>query len=350
MRIAQVAPLLEPVPPPLYGGAERVVSWLTEELVSAGHEVVLYASPGSRTSAELVPVGPGPLSPEGWSEALPATLQLVERVMRDARRYDVVHFHLPWVHFPFVRRERLVHLTTVHGPLAPEHGPALEEYRELPLVALSQGQVEAAPAANWIGVVPPGVPLDQHRPRSLPGEHLLFLGRISPEKRIDRAIATALAAGVPLKVAARVPPTDRSYFDRVVVPMLAAAGEMVEFLGEVGGERKDELLGGARALLVPSDAPEASGMAVVEALACGTPVVAWRQSAVAELVLPGETGFVVEDLDRAVAAVRSAAGLDRGACRAWFEARYTAARMAASYVELYERLVGLIPARRVARR
>ncbi|HUM03266.1 MAG TPA: glycosyltransferase family 4 protein [Thermoanaerobaculia bacterium] len=341
MRIAQVAPLYESVPPMLYGGTERVVSYLTEELVKLGHEVTLFASGDSVTRAHLVPACPRALWRDAsCRETLPHHVRLMELVFHDPSRFDLVHFHSDYLHFPLLRRNPFPNVTTVHGALhAPDLGPVLEEYRELPLVSISDAQRRPLPDANWQATVPHGLPRDLYTFSQRPGDYLAFLGRISPEKRLDRAIAIAERAGMKLKVAAKVYAEEAGYFRTEIEPLLRTFRSFVEYVGEIGGRDKDEFLGNARALLFPIDWAEPFGLVMIEALACGTPVIAWRNGSVPEVLEDGVTGFVVEGVDEAVRAVARIPALDRRACRKAFEARFDAARMARRYVEIYRRLL-----------
>ncbi len=336
LRIAQVAPLHESVPPKLYGGTERVVSYLTEELVRQGHSVTLFASGDSVTTAELVPV---------WHRALrmdprcpdPMALHLVmiEEVARRAASFDVLHFHTDAVHLPFARRHPATVLTTLHGRLDICGLDALyREFRELPLVSISNAQRRPLAWANWVGTVYHGVPPELHRSSFSPGKYLAFIGRISPEKRLDRAIAIAQRTGIPLKIAAKVDRYDRDYFTVEIEPLIR--GPLIEYVGEIGDAEKSEFLGGALALLFPIDWPEPFGLAMIEAMACGTPVIAFRCGSVPEVVDHGVTGFVVDSVDEAVACVARVQLLDRRRVRQTFEQRFSAARMAADYCKIYE--------------
>jgi glycosyltransferase involved in cell wall biosynthesis len=340
MRIAQVAPLYESVPPRLYGGTERVVSYLTEELVRLGHEVTLFASGDSDTSAKLVAACPRALWRDaGCRETLPHHVRLLELVFRDVSRFDVLHFHCDYLHFPLLRRHPCPGVTTLHGRLhVPDLRALFEEYAEAPLVSISDDQRRPLPGANWQATVYHGLPRDLHTYRDRPGDYLAFLGRLSPEKRVDRAIDIARRAGMRLKIAAKIYPEERAYFQETVEPLLRASRPWVEFLGEVGGRDKDELLGNARALLFPIDWPEPFGLVMIEALACGTPVVAWRQGSVPEVIADGVTGFVVDGVEEAVRAVGRVGGLSRRDCRLAFEERFDAARMAQGYLAVYRRL------------
>lgn len=346
MRIAQVAPLFESVPPTLYGGTERVVSYLTEELVKLGHEVTLFASGDSVTRARLVPACPrGLWRDASCKETLPHHVRQMELVFQDTSRFDLVHFHGDYLHFPLLRRNPCANVTTVHGALhAPDFGPVLEEYREFPLVSISDAQRRPIPDANWQATVPHGLPREMYSFVERPGNYLAFLGRISPEKRLDRAIAIAERAGMKLKVAAKVYPEEAGYFRTEIEPLLRKSRSFVEYVGEIGGRDKDEFLGNASALLFPIDWAEPFGLVMIEALACGTPVVAWRNGSVPEILDDGVTGFVVGSVEEAARAVARIPALDRRACRRAFNARFDAARMARDYVDVYRRLVESSPA------
>jgi glycosyltransferase involved in cell wall biosynthesis len=341
MRIAQVAPLYESVPPQLYGGTERVVSHLTEELVRLGHEVTLFASGDSRTNAKLVAACPRALWRDAdCRETLPHHIRLMELVFADVSRFDVIHFHCDYLHFPLLRRCPCASVTTLHGRLhVPDLRPLFAAYPEVPLVSISDDQRRQLPDANWQGTVYHGLPRGLHTYRERPGEYLAFLGRMSPEKRVDRAIEIARQAGMKLKIAAKIYPEERAYFDETIEPLLRESRRWVEFVGEVGGREKDEFLGNAHALLFPIDWPEPFGLVMIEAMACGTPVVGWRNGSVPEVITDGVTGFVVDSIEQAVQAVERVASLSRHACRQVFEERFDAARMARNYVEVYRRLV-----------
>jgi glycosyltransferase involved in cell wall biosynthesis len=339
MRIAQVAPLFESVPPRCYGGTERVVHYLTEELVKRGHEVSLYASGDSVTSAELVPCVPKALRLNAtYDDATAFEVIALERLLQDAPRFDVIHFHTGFIHYPLARRLGVPSVTTKHGRLdTPELAALFPVFGDLPLVSISDSQRTPAPHANWQATIHHGLPADLYRLRETPQDYFAFLGRISPEKRVDRAIEIAKAAGVPLKIAAKVDKADRSYFESVVRPLLN--DPRVQYLGDIDDAGKQELIGGARALLFPIDWPEPFGLAMIEAMACGTPVIAWRNGSVAEVVLDGVSGSIVDSMEQAVAAARRIDQIDRRGCRAYFEARFLAARMADEYERVYGRLV-----------
>jgi glycosyltransferase involved in cell wall biosynthesis len=340
MRIAQVAPLFESVPPRLYGGTERVVSYLTEELDRQGHEVTLFASGDSETSARLVAGCPRALWQEpGCRDTLPHHVRLVELVAREADRFDVIHFHLDYVHFPAVSRLPCPTVTTLHGRLYPPDEEALfEAYPQVPLVSISDEQRRPLPRANWQATVYHGMPLDVHTFREGPGSYLAFLGRVSPEKGLDKAVEIAWLAGMPLRVAAKIYPEERPYYEREIEPLLRAS-PWVEFVGEVGGAAKNAFLGNAYAVLFPIDWAEPFGLVMIEAMACGTPIVAFRRGSVPEVMVDGVTGFVVDSVEEAVPAVRRVAGLSRLGCRRAFEERFNAGRMARDYLEVYRRLV-----------
>jgi glycosyltransferase involved in cell wall biosynthesis len=340
MRIAQVAPLYESVPPKLYGGTERVVSWLTEELVRLGHEVTLFASGDSQTTARLVPACPRALwRDERCRETLPHHARLMELVFQDVSRFDVIHFHSDYLHFPLLRRQPCASVTTLHGRLhVPDLGPLLEEYAEVPLISISDDQRRPIPRANWRGTVHHGLPRDLHTFREGPGKYLAFLGRVSPEKGLDRAVAIARATEMPLKVAAKIYPEERDYFKSTIEPLLEESRSFVEFVGEVGGKAKDEFLGRAHALLFPISWAEPFGLVMIEAMACGTPVIAFRCGSVPEVIADGETGFVVETVEQAAGAVRRVERLDRRRCRQVFEERFDAGRMARDYLDVYRGL------------
>lgn len=341
MRIAQVAPLNERVPPRLYGGTERIVSYLTEELVRLGHDVTLFASGDSETSARLVAACPRAL----WRDAevretLPHHVRLMELVFREVSRFDVIHFHSDYVHFPLVRRQRCASVTTLHGLVHPhDRGALLEEYRDVPLVSISDNQRRPIPQANWRGTVHHGLPRDAFTFRGERGTYLAYLGRMSPEKRVDRAIEIARRSGMPLKIAAKIYPEERAYFDETLAPLIAASGSLVEFVGEIGDRERDELLGGATALLFPIEWPEPFGLVMIEALACGTPVIAWRRGSVPEVLEDGVTGWIVDSVDEAVSAVERIGRLSRTTCRRVFEERFDASRMAKEYLDVYRGLV-----------
>ena len=342
MRIAQVAPLYESVPPKYYGGTERIVSYVTEELVRQGHEVTLFGSGDSKTSARLIPACPQSLRLDPHcQDPVAHHFVMLERVAREAPNFDMVHFHVDYLHFPWSRRERWPHVTTLHGCLEmPDLQPLYREFSEMPVVSISTAQRRPLPHAHWQDTVHHGLPVDLYTPPPASAAidassgYLAFVGRISPEKRLDRAIAIAERAGWPLRVAAKVDRQDREYFEREIAPLLEQP--FVTYLGEVGESDKCDLLGRARALLFPIDWSEPFGLVMIESMACGTPVIAWRGGSVEEVMVDGVTGFVVETMEDAVAATRRVDRLDRRACRRHFEASFTAARMAADYLAVYD--------------
>lgn len=343
MHIAQVAPLFESVPPQRYGGTERVVSWLTEELVALGHEVTLFASADSHTRATLVPCCEQGLRLARSEDEISAHVLAFERALDPRRQFDVVHFHTGTQHFNIARRGGVPSVTTMHGRLdLPELGPLAWEFRELPLVSISDQQREPLPWAHWLGTVHHGLPPDLLTFDRRGGAGLVFVGRISPEKRPDRAIRIARAAGLPLTIAAKVDRKDQQYFESVIEPMLAAAqadGDDIRFIGEVDDAGKQALLGSALGLIFPIDWPEPFGLVMIEAMACGTPVVAWRRGSAPSVIEESRTGFLVDDEDAAVEAVRRLVTLQRHDVRRAFEERFTARRMALDYVALYERAI-----------
>ena len=339
MRIAQVAPLTESVPPKLYGGTERVVSYLTEECVRAGHEVTLFASGDSMTSGRLRPACRRALRLEGARviDPLAYHVRMIEMVAREAHNFDVVHFHVDYLHFPVSRRQAVVAVTTLHGRLdiADVH-PVYREFSDMHLVSVSEAQRRPMPWANWAGTVYHGVPENLYQPRIQPGTYLAFLGRISPEKRVDRAIEIAHRVGMTLRIAAKIDAVDKEYFESRIRRLLD--DPLVEYLGEIGEAEKAAFLGGACALLFPVDWPEPFGLVMVEALACGTPVIAYRAGSIPEVIEEGKTGYIVDNLDAAVSAVRRIGALDRTTCRRVFEERFSARRMCADYLAIYRTL------------
>ena len=339
LRIAQVAPLIESVPPRLYGGTERVVAFLTDELVKLGHDVTLFASADSETAARLFAAWPHALRLGGEAlDPFAPHLLMLEKVAARARQFDIIHFHISQLHFSLARRLTTAHVTTLHGRLdLPELLPLYNEFSDIPVVSISDAQRAPLPDAGWAGTVHHGLPLDLLRFQPAPGRYLAFVGRVSPEKRVDRAIAIATACGQPLRIAAKVDPADREYFEREIRHLLD--NPLVEFIGEIDEGQKSDFLGGASALLFPIDWPEPFGIVMIEAMACGVPVVAFRGGSVPEIVDEGVTGFVVDTVDEAIQATRNVHRLDRRQCRAVFERRFNVTRMAADYVALYETLI-----------
>jgi len=339
VKIAQIAPLVESVPPKLYGGTERVVSYLTEELVRQGHEVVLFASGDSVTSAELVPGTRQALrlSPIA-RDPLPSMMLLLEEVRRRAGAFDALHFHIEFLHCPMFRSFAGRCLTTLHSRLdQPDLADFYREFSEMPVVSISESQRQPLPHARWVATVPHGIPRNLVRFNSNPaGGYLAFLGRISPEKRLDRAIGIARRAGLPLKIAAKVDRADSAYFEHEIRPLLNHP--LIEWIGEIGDAEKSAFLGNALALLFPIDWPEPFGLVMIEAMAGGTPVIAWRRGSVPEVIEDGVSGFIVDDEAGAVEAVRKLAGVDRAQVRACFERRFTVEHMARNYLQVYQQL------------
>ena len=342
MRIAQVAPLTESVPPRLYGGTERVVSYLTEELVALGHDVTLFASGDSVTSATLEAICPFAtrLDP-ACQEPIARHVYMLERVARRAAEFDAIHFHTDWVHLPLFSRIATPFLTTLHGRLdGPESRSMLREFGWTPLVSISDAQRQPAPAANWLATVHHGLPPGLLPPKRAPAPgYLAFVGRFSPEKQADAAIRIALASGRRIRIAAKTDAADTDYFETTIRPLLGCPG--VEFVGEIGEAQKAEFLGNAEALLFPIAWPEPFGMVMIEAVSCGTPVIAFGCGSVPEVIEPGTSGFIVGTEAEAIAAVDKLPTLSRAAVRSAFERRFTSRRMAQSYARLYARLAGV---------
>ena len=341
MKIAQVAPLYEAVPPRLYGGTERIVAFLSDALVDLGHEVTLFSSADALTKAKLVPVRDQAirLDPDPLRCDLAAHLVQISEVRRRLAQFDVIHFHIDLLHFPLFEDVAGQTVTTLHGRQDLKDLP--EAYRcwpAYPLVSISDNQRRPLALGNWIETVYHGVPADLYAPPADPrGDYLAFIGRISPEKRPDRAIAIARRAGMKLRIAAKVDQADMVYFRKEIEPLLGAPD--VEFIGEIGDAEKSDFIGNARVLLFPIDWPEPFGLVMIEAMACGTPVIAWNCGSVPEVVDHGRTGFIVSSEDEAVAAVEAVGGLDRALVRAVFEERFAASTMARNYVDVYQRLV-----------
>ncbi|WP_315782722.1 MULTISPECIES: glycosyltransferase family 4 protein [unclassified Bradyrhizobium] len=342
MRIAQVAPLTEAVPPKLYGGTERVVHWLTEELVALGHDVTLFASGDSQTSAKLSPTWPKALRLDG-SVRDPNALHMVmlESVRQkcDDEEFDILHFHLDYYPFSLFHRQPTPFLTTLHGRLdLPEHQPVFAMFKDVPVISISDSQRRPVPNANWVRTVLHGLPEQLLMPRPVTPSYLAVLGRIAPEKGVDRAIKIAMRCGIPLKIAAKVDRADQDYFDQLISPLIRG-NPLVEYIGEIGDHEKPEFLSGALGLLLPIDWPEPFGLVMIESMACGTPVIAYNRGSVPEVIDDGVTGFVVEDELSAVAAVGRLRDLSRAGVRERFEQRFTARRMALDYLAAYRRLI-----------
>jgi glycosyltransferase involved in cell wall biosynthesis len=338
MRIAQVAPLYESVPPKLYGGTERVVSWLTEELVLQGHEVTLFASGDSLTTARLIPICTESLRLNSQCiDHLAHHIRQLEHVLREKDEFDLIHFHIDYLHFPVSRSHALPQVSTVHGRLdIPDLIPLYREFSEMPLISISDSQRGPLSFANWQGTVHHGLPEDSFEPCLTSGEYLAFLGRVSPEKGLDRAIEIAKRCGMPLKVAAKVDRSDRDFFEGRIKPMMKH--ELIEYVGEIMEHEKNEFLGKAAALLFPIQWQEPFGIVMIEAMACGVPVIAYPWGSVPEIIEDGISGFLVHDIDAAVQAVGRLAEVDRRLCRHQFQKRFTAKRMAQDYLTIYQNL------------
>jgi len=338
MKIAQVAPLTESVPPKAYGGTERVVSYLTEALVELGHDVTLFASGDSTTRSRLVPVVERSLrlAPHR-SDWLMWHTMMLDRVFSSASEFDVIHFHVDYLHYPMARHCATPCFTTLHGRLdLPDLVPLHRHFREQPLVSISHSQRKPLAESRWIATVPHGLPEQLLRFHAEPGDYLAFVGRISPEKRVDRAIEIAIGTGMPLRIAAKVDRVDEVYFEREICPLLHHP--LVDYVGEIDQDAKNDFIGNARALLFPIDWPEPFGLVMIESLACGTPVVAYRCGAVPEIIEDGVTGYIVGDQARAIDAVRRIDRIERAACRRAFEKRFTARLMAQRYLDVYQAL------------
>src|SRR3984957_9242448 len=342
MRIAQVAPLTEAVPPKLYGGTERAVHWLTEELVALGHDVTLFASGDSHTSAKLDATWPKALRLDGAVRDPNALHMLMrERVRRkcDDEEFDFLHFHLDYYPFSLFYRQPTPFLTTLHGRLdLPEHQPVFTTFSSIPVISISNAQRRPVPQANWVRTVHHGLPEKLLMPQPCRQEYLAVLGRIAPEKGVDRAIKIAIRCGIPLKIAAKVDRADLVYYNETIRPMIEG-NPLIEYIGEIGDAEKPAFLSGAIGLLVPIDWPEPFGLVMIEAMACGPPVIAYNRGSVPEVIDDGLTGFIVEDETSAVASVDRLAGLNRDAVRKQFEARFTARRMALDYLAAYRGLM-----------
>jgi glycosyltransferase involved in cell wall biosynthesis len=338
MHIAQIAPLTEAIPPKLYGGTERVVSWLTEELIALGHDVTLYASGDSITAARLDAIWPRALRLDG-SVRDPNALHMamLERVFQRAGDFDFLHFHLDYYPFSLFARQPTPFVTTLHGRLdLPEHQPVFDTFSSIPVVSISSAQRRPLPQANWVRTVHHGLPEKLLMPKPIKPSYFAFLGRIAPEKGADRAIRIAQHCGVKLKIAAKVDRADREYYDEQIEPMIKASN--TEYIGEISDKEKSEFLSGAMALLVPIDWPEPFGLVMIEAMACGTPVIAYNRGSVPEIIDEGLTGFVVEDENGAIGAVDRLEQLSRERVRKHFEKRFTARRMAQDYLAVYRTL------------
>jgi glycosyltransferase involved in cell wall biosynthesis len=338
MRLAQISPLAESVPPKLYGGTERVVAWLVDELVDLGHQVTLFASGDSQTKAELVPVCPRALRlGKPRPDPVAAQTALLEAVAQRADQFDVIHAHIDWLHLPIVHRIGVPFLTTLHGRLdLPGLSEMIRLFPSAPYVSISDNQRLPLAAARWLGTVYHGMPKSLLKPSFRPGQYLAFLGRLTHEKGAHVAIRIAQATGMPLRIAAKVPRDHRSYFKEHLEPLID--GKQIQLVGEVDDQRKQGFLDGAAALLFPINWPEPFGLVMIEAMACGTPVIAFRAGSVPEVIDDGVTGFIVDSEEEAVRAVGLVGKLKRREIRRTFERRFTARRMADDYVDIYHQL------------
>jgi len=340
MRIAQIGPLMESVPPRLYGGTERIVAYLAEELVRLGHDVTLFASGDSVTSANLIPCVPMALRLDSnVRDVIPYYMLMLDRVRERADEFDILHFHIDQFHFPLFRPIASRTLTTLHGRQdLHDLKPLYVGFSEMPLVSISNDQRKPITGSNFVATVYHGLPLNLLQPTyHARGGYLAFLGRISPEKRPDRAIRIAQALGMPLKIAAKIDKVDEKYFHEQIAPLLSGPG--IEFIGEINELGKSEFLGGASALLFPVDWPEPFGLVMIEAMACGTPVLAFRRGSVPEIIDPGVTGMIVDSMEEAVRTLPRVLALDRRKVRRRFEQRFSATRMARDYVRVYRSLL-----------
>lgn len=340
MKIAQVSPLYESVPPKLYGGTERVVSYVTEELVAQGHDVTLFASGDSQTKARLIsPCKRSLRTDPSCTDPIAHHVLMLEQIANLDGEFDIIHYHVDYLHYHWSRRQRTPHVTTLHGRLdVPHLAPLYREFREMPVVSISNAQRRPLPWINWRGTVYHGLPEDLYTFRAYPDDYLAFVGRISPEKGLDHAIEIAARAGMKLKVAAKVDRADRDYFEQAIEPSLCQSH--VEFLGEADQDEKNIIMGGAIALLMPINWPEPFGLVMIESMACGTPVIAYNRGSVSELVEEGVTGFIVRDMEEAIEAIEKAIVFDRARCRRRFLERFSASRMTRDYLNIYAGITG----------
>lgn len=341
MRIAQVSPLFESVPPKFYGGTERIVSYLTEELVRQGHDVTLFASGDSETKARLVAPWCCALRlQEDCEDQLVHHFKMMEMVMRERENFDIIHYHIDYLHYPLSRRMNTPNVTTLHGRLdMADLVPLYEEFSEMPVVSISHSQRRPLPRNNWVRTIYHGLPLDLYKFYPEEGEYLAFIGRFSPEKKAERAIHIAKEAGIPIKLAAKIDKKDQEYFENTIKPLLDPP--YVDFVGEIGEKDKNEFLGKAKALMFLIDWPEPFGLVMIEAMACGTPVIAWENGSVPEVIDDGKSGRVVKSMQGALEAVRDLDKLKRDQVRAVFEERFSSTRMATDYLALYEDLINV---------
>jgi glycosyltransferase involved in cell wall biosynthesis len=336
LRIAQIAPLIESVPPKYYGGTERVVAYLTDALVKLGNDVTLFASGDSITQARLVSVIPTSLRLSNCVDQMAGNILQLQEVMDRSNEFDLLHFHTDYLHFPVTRFCTKKTLTTLHGRLdIPELQPLYKKFNDAPVISISNAQRKPLPMANWVATVYHGLPVDLYQPGNGEGDYVVFLGRFSPEKRADRAIEIAKRAGMKIKIAAKVDKADERYFEKEIRPLLDQPH--VEYLNEIGEPEKGPLLANAKALLFPIDWPEPFGMVLIEAMACGTPIIAYSHGSVPEIIEHGKTGFIVNTRDKAVEALRNIHLINREECRATFEKKFSNIVMAKNYMRLYER-------------
>ena len=339
MQIAQIAPLAEAVPPKLYGGTERVVSWLTEELVELGHDVSLFASGDSETAARLVPGAPHGLRLLGIRDHTASNIVLLDHVFKRADEFDIIHCHIDILQYPMFQNLGHKMVTTLHGRLdMPDFHPVFKAFPHMPLISISDKQrIPMPPGVNWLSTIHHGLPPSVCPFSPTGGDYLAFLGRISPEKRPDRAIEIAKRVGIPLKIAAKVDKADQDYWDEVIEPM--THHPLIEYIGEIDERQKSTFLGNAMALLFPIDWQEPFGLVMIEAMSAGTPVVAWRHGSVPEVIEDGKTGVIVDTMEAAVAGVERVRGFDRATVRSCFEARFTARHMATKYVAAFQHMI-----------
>ena len=338
MKIAQVAPLFESVPPKLYGGTERIVSYLTEELVKQGHDVSLFASGDSVTRAELVPAVETALRLNNTNDTLAYFIILMGVVSKRAFEFDFIHFHIDYLHFPISRVLDIPQLTTLHGRLdLPVLQQVYRVFNDMPVVSISDNQRTPLPHANWSATVYNGVPLETYTFQPTAGHYLAFLGRISPEKGIEDAIEIAKRSGMQLKIAAKIDKVDEDYFNQQIKPLLTHP--LIEYIGEINETDKNDFLGQAYALLFPIAWPEPFGLVMIEAMACGTPVIAYRNGSVPEVVHHGETGFIVNNIHEAIEAVERIPTVSRYCCRYIVETRFSARRMTEDYLQVYDKII-----------
>jgi len=339
MRIAQVAPLLESVPPQFYGGTERVVSYLTEELVQQGHDVTLYASGDSHTSAKLhsvvkkaIRLDPNHPDPTAYH------IMMLEQISRYSNEFDIIHYHIGVIHFLMSRNLLTPHVTTMHGRLdLPDLQTIFQSFTDIPLISISDNQRLPLSRANWQATVYNGIPMENYTFQKHAGQYLAFLGRISPEKGIEQAIEIAIASGMPLKIAAKIDNSDVDYYQSTIKPLLAHP--LIEFIGEINEQQKDAFLGSAYAVLFPIQWPEPFGLVMIESMACGTPVIAFKRGSVPEVMVHGETGFIVNSIDQAIEAIEQIESISRECCRYIFEKRFSSREMANGYLKVYQHAI-----------